>query len=208
LALLVAAGLANPAGVFRLYTEESFSTEGGQTTSCVLQTETCRLLFTPPAQWSVSCSPTNSMLSFLAPDLSAGAYLRMRPDAAPKPPRGTNELRQELQTRYPSARMMREFMFPGQGQEAPSFLLAMRTPAGSEVMLLFVFFASPGGEIEIEMRTSVDRWGSVKSSFGRLLKSLRIEPPVTAGATPPNGGAPPSEPRAPTQPAPASARAP
>jgi hypothetical protein len=161
---------------FQLIVQNYETQEDGQITRHLLLTDTNQFVFMPPTiDWEIRAGAAEKTVTFVSPDRALTIMMQIAPtNSALQPKLELEQLREQAIARYPSAKVLEEFLcYTGSGP-GQTFDLGWQTGKNSFITRL-AFIGFNGGTIEFSMSTPVAQFKESQIPFTRILTSFRVE---------------------------------
>jgi hypothetical protein len=171
--LLVLAAPVQAAGMV-VYQEEVDLAEGGTTQRPVLETETHRVRFQPPARWHMELTSTNQTVMFYEPGLEAGIMMRLWTEDNRENNSSTG-WRKRVEERLEQGEVIAEFKVYSANAEGLGIDVEQSLSPVTRASYRIALIPFEGGLVEFELRTSAERADRYQRVFRHLVSSFLAE---------------------------------
>lgn len=152
--------------------------ERGDVLSYLLLAEESQFSFIPPPRWQVRSNARKREISLMPTNLLASLRIHVaRLDSPGRPEVNGSALRAEVQSRFPGAKLVREFTCHTSGSHGMAFDLERPAANRLRIMTRVAFVPFSEGWLEFTLSGPPAKFEQYHLTFGNLLASFREETP-------------------------------
>jgi hypothetical protein len=173
-ALLFAAVSVIAANNFSVREQKVKAPEMGELLTYVLTSGTDEFSFVPPYEWRLTLEPERRRVVLTTRDRTANISIQvMDANLALKPKADPALLREQVQKRFSSARILAEFATYTSSHAGRGFDVSWTGPGDVQMESRTAYYATPNGSIEFTLTTRADRFKKYQNSLGGVMTSFQ-----------------------------------